>query len=59
MEGDHFFSDTIMSYIITFVVIKVLYDVFQFFPEDLNLKEKLKQKKLNFGGPARIRTTTK
>ena len=45
MEGDHFFSDTIMSYIITFVVIKVLYDVFQFFPEDLNLKRKIETKK--------------
>ena len=37
MEGDHFFSDTIMSFIITYVIIKVLYNLFQHFPEDLNL----------------------
>ena len=37
MEGDHFLSDTIMSFIITFVIIKVLHIVFQTFPEDLNL----------------------
>ena len=37
MEGDHFLSDTIMSFIITFVIIKVLHKVFQTFPEDLNL----------------------
>ena len=40
MEGDHFLSDTIMSYIITYLVIRVLYDLFQFLPEDLNLKRK-------------------
>ena len=37
MEGDHFFSDTIMSFIITYVIIKILYKIFQNFPEDLNL----------------------
>ena len=37
MEGDHFLSDTIMSFIITFVIIRVLYVIFQRFPEDLNL----------------------
>ena len=37
MEGDHFLSDTIMSFIITFVIIRVLYVVFQRLPEDLNL----------------------
>ena len=39
MEGDHFLSDTIMSFIITFVIIKILYKIFQKFPEDLNLNE--------------------
>ena len=38
MEGDHFLSDTIMSFIITFIIIRVLYDLFKLFPEDLNLK---------------------
>ena len=42
MEGDHFLSDTIMSFIITYVVIRVLYDLFQLLPEDLNLKRKTK-----------------
>ena len=37
MEGDHFLSDTIMSFIITFVIIRLLYVIFQRFPEDLNL----------------------
>ena len=45
MEGDHFLSDTIMSFIITYVVIKVLYDLFQLLPEDLNLKRKTKLKR--------------
>ena len=45
MEGDHFLSDTIMSFIITYVVIKVLYDLFQLLPEDLNLKRKNKLNK--------------
>ena len=40
MEGDHFLSDTIMSYIITYAVIRILYDLFQLLPEDLNLKKK-------------------
>jgi len=40
MEGDHFLSDTIMSFIITYVVIRALYDLFQLLPEDLNLKRK-------------------
>jgi membrane-associated phospholipid phosphatase len=39
MEGGHFFSDTIMSFIITFVMIRVLYVIFQRFPEDLNLNK--------------------
>ena len=42
MEGDHFLSDTIMSFIITYVAIRVLYDLFQHLPEDLNLKRKNK-----------------
>ena len=37
MEGDHFLSDTIMSFIITYVIIKGLNDIFKNFPEDLNL----------------------
>jgi hypothetical protein len=45
MEGDHFLSDTIMSYIITYVVIRILYDLFQLLPEDLNLKRKNTLKK--------------
>ena len=45
MEGDHFLSDTIMSFIITYVVIRVLYDLFQLLPEDLNLKRKIKFKR--------------
>ena len=45
MEGDHFLSDTIMSFIITYVVIKALYDLFQLLPEDLNLKRKTKLKR--------------
>ena len=45
MEGDHFLSDTIMSFIITYVVIRVLYDLFQHLPEDLNLKRKNKLNK--------------
>ena len=39
MEGDHFLSDTIMSFIITYVIIKGLYDIFKNFPEDLNLNQ--------------------
>jgi len=42
MEGDHFLSDTVMSFIITYVVIRVLYDLFQRLPEDLNFKRKNK-----------------
>ena len=45
MEGDHFLSDTIMSFIITYVVIRALYDLFQLLPEDLNLKRKTKLKR--------------
>ena len=45
MEGDHFLSDTIMSFIITYLVIRALYDLFQLLPEDLNLKRKTKFKK--------------
>ena len=45
MEGDHFLSDTIMSFIITYVVIRALYDLFQLLPEDLNLKRKNKLKR--------------
>jgi membrane-associated phospholipid phosphatase len=40
MEGDHFLSDTIMSFIITYFVIRAFYDLFQLLPEDLNLKKK-------------------
>jgi len=29
-----------MSYIITYAVIRILYDLFQLLPEDLNLKKK-------------------
>ena len=39
MEGDHFLSDTIMSFIITYVIIKGLNDIFKYFPEDLNLNQ--------------------
>ena len=45
MEGDHFLSDTIMSYIITYIVIRILYGLFQLLPEDLNLKRKNTLKK--------------
>ena len=45
MEGDHFLSDTIMSFIITYLVIRALYDLFQLLPEDLNLKRKTKLKR--------------
>ena len=38
MEGDHFLSDTIMSFIITYVVIRATMILFQLLPEDLNLK---------------------
>ncbi len=37
MEGDHFLSDTIMSFIITFVILKILFEIFKYFPEDLYL----------------------
>ncbi len=37
MEGDHFLSDTVMSFIITYVIIIGLKDIFKNFPEDLNL----------------------
>ena len=40
MEGDHFLSDTVMSFIITYVIIKYLYDVFNKLPEDLYLNKK-------------------
>ncbi len=39
LEGDHFLSDTIMSFIITYVIIKGLKDIFKNFPEDLNLNQ--------------------
>tara|TARA_B100001109_G_C18795203_1_gene442103 strand:+ start:61 stop:1047 length:987 start_codon:yes stop_codon:yes gene_type:complete len=39
MEGDHFLSDTIMSFIITYMIIKGLNDIFKKFPEDLNLNQ--------------------
>ena len=41
MEGDHFLSDTIMSFVITYVIIKFFYEVFNRFPEDLNLNKKI------------------
>ncbi len=39
MEGDHFLSDTVMSFIITYVIIKGLKDIFKKFPEDLNIDQ--------------------
>ena len=39
MEGDHFLSDTVMSFIITYVIIIGLKDIFKNFPEDLNLNK--------------------
>ena len=45
-EGDHFLSDTVMSFIVTYVSIKILYDLFLLLPEDLNLKGKSKSKKI-------------
>ena len=39
MEGDHFLSDTVMSFIITYVIIMGLKDIFKNFPEDLNLNQ--------------------
>ena len=44
MEGDHFLSDTIMSYIITLLVIRGLYDLIKFLPENLNFKKKTQKK---------------
>ena len=40
IEGDHFLSDTVMSFIITYVVVKVLYDLFLLLPEDLYIRRK-------------------
>lgn len=40
IEGDHFLSDTVMSFIITYVVVKILYDLFILLPEDLNIRRK-------------------
>ncbi len=37
MEGDHFLSDTLMSFIITYLVIKVLHSIFKKMPEDMFL----------------------
>ena len=45
IEGDHFLSDTIMSFIITYVSIKILYDLFLLLPEDLKIRQKSKPKK--------------
>ena len=45
IEGDHFLSDTIMSFIITYVSIKILYDLFLLLPEDLKIRQKNKPKK--------------
>ncbi len=39
MEGDHFLSDTIMSFIITYVIIRALHDIFQKLPKDLKIKQ--------------------
>ena len=44
MEGDHFLSDTIMSFCITFLIIKLLHDLFKLFPKDLNLGKYFKSK---------------
>tara|TARA_B100000902_G_C26968333_1_gene744027 strand:+ start:151 stop:747 length:597 start_codon:yes stop_codon:yes gene_type:complete len=44
IEGDHFLSDTVMSFIITYFVVKILYDLFLLLPEDLNIKRKNKFK---------------
>ena len=46
MEGDHFLSDTIMSFIITFVILKILFELFKNLPEDLHIN-KLKQLKIS------------
>jgi len=35
-----------MSFIVTYVSIKILYDLFLLLPEDLNLKGKSKSKKI-------------
>ncbi len=45
MQGDHFLSDTIMSFIITLLVIRVLHSLFKNFPDDLNFNFKLNKKK--------------
>ena len=42
MEGDHFLSDTVMSFIITYLVIKVLHSLFKKMPEDIYLNRWLK-----------------
>jgi hypothetical protein len=47
-EGDHFSSDTVISFIITFVIIRVLNVIFQRFPEDLNLSMLKSPKLFNY-----------
>ena len=37
MEGGHFFSDVIMSFMITHFIIKILFDLFSFLPDNLNV----------------------
>ena len=54
MEGDHFLSDTIMSFIITYVIIKGLNDIFKNFPEDLNLNQLKKPSWLSRKNPIKI-----
>ena len=43
MEGDHFLSDTLMSFIITFLVIKILHSIFRKMPEDIYLNRWIKK----------------
>jgi len=37
MEGGHFFSDVIMSFMITHFIIKILFDFFSHLPDNLNV----------------------
>ena len=39
IEGDHFLSDTLMSYFITYLIIRVLHSFFKKFPEDIYLSK--------------------
>ena len=43
MEGDHFLSDTLIGFIITYLVIKALNSIFKKMPEDMYLNRRLRK----------------